>query len=546
LERERFRLLLDAAKSLGAMMEHDELLSHILVQSMKVMDAEASSIFVADAATSELVMHVPQGTHADRLDSVRMPDTQGIAGHVYHSCEVLQVDDPSNDSRFFSDVDKRSGFVTRALLCAPLLNQGECVGVIQVLNPRGRLAFEKTDHDYFEGFARLAAATLVRMQLQEQCLRQKRLEQELAIAIEIQNSFLPKKLPASACVRVAVCYHPAREVSGDFYHVTEFDDGRTLLAVGDVSGKGVPAALTMARVTAEIRAAGKPGPKLAEWVTALNRSVSMDISGGRFVALSVLLFDPLCGEVQVCLAGQHPPLRGKNGEWEPVEVQSHPPLGVVPDWVFDAHSFPLINGEKWMITTDGVQEARNESGEEWGAGNLLSIPCVGSPAVVLNNFKGVFSAFVGKSKPHDDATLLVAEWRGGAPTKEWHLPAMPGQLKTVRAHIEKWAAFLGYDDLVIGQIVLAVDEASSNVIRYAYHGGEGAIHYKVLVEGDEFVLVMRDFGTPVEISKVQGRDIDDVRPGGLGLFFMNQAFESICYEPMEKGTILTMKRKLPV
>ncbi len=542
---DRLQRFIEAARSLSLPLERQELLRTILSAAMEVMEAGASSVFISDPATRELVMVMPMGSHANKLSETRIPQDKGIAGAVFSSLQTIRVDDTRNDPRFFSEVDKKSGFVTRALLCAPLLHQGECVGVLQVLNPEGRETFTNDDERYFEGFASLVGTALVRIRAQEQESSQRRLQQELQIASEIQNSFLPRRFPPAACVRVESLYDPANEISGDFYCVREFEDSRFLIVVGDVSGKGIPAALTMARVTAEIRALPEPGHDLGVWVTLLNRQVSRDLVGGRFIAITALVFDPAHKTVGVCCAGQPPPLRYGIEGWVSAGVESQLPIGVLPYTVYTAQQYAIQTGERWMIFSDGVPDARNDQGEEFGLDRLLDLPFGDSAASAVAAFKQCYEAFVGQTKQHDDVTLIIADWRGAPPPKEWLLPALPSQLKTVREHIERWAIFAGFDDITIGQIVLAVDEASANVIRYAYADGQGPIHYKVELDDDSFCVIMTDNGTPVDTSKVCGRKLEEVRPGGLGTHFMSLAFPDIEYCPQEKGTILRMKRPLP-
>jgi sigma-B regulation protein RsbU (phosphoserine phosphatase) len=545
-DRSRLRTLLDAAHSLGSIMEHDELLRDILFKAMAVMNAEASSVFIADPERRELVMHIPLGSHAEHLQSFRIPDTKGIAGAVFHGRRVLNVPDVREDPRFCADADNKSGFITRAVLCAPLLHLGTCMGVVQVLNPRDTLAFDGTDQEFFEGFAMVVSGALVRLHVQEQRALQRRSEQELAIARDIQESFLRIRIPPTSCVRCACHYRPALTVSGDFYAVQEFPDRRVLVLVGDVSGKGVPAALTMARTTAEIRAMPPPAPDLGEWMSRLNNVIVHEISGGRFIASSALLFDPVRQCVEVAVCGQFPPWHWSAGKWSEAAAPSHLALGILPDARMISATFPLKKEEKWLLFSDGVPEARNSAQEEFTLERLASaLSSDPGSRGVLAHLAETLHSFVGGAKLHDDITCLAVEWRGEPPEARWELPAIPESLREIRHRIEGWTQFLGYSDREIGEIVLAVDEACANIVRHAYRATSGPIQCHVECSDAEWILALRDFGVPADPAQIAGRDVADVRPGGLGCHFIRHAFSRVEYTPLPDGTRLVLAKALP-
>lgn len=546
-DKGRLRALLDVARALGEAMEHSDLIRTILAQMAEVMDAEASSVFLHDPGAHELVMHAPHGPRAEQLMSLRIPDDKGIAGSVFQTRQFVNVRDAQNDPRFFRGADKKSGFVTRALMCAPLMDKGQCHGVIQVLNPRRNPSFDEEDAAIFEGFALLATSAIVRLRAQEETLRRKRIEQELSIAREIQQSFLGARLPAIACVRLAAYNEPARDISGDFYSVEELPDGRVLVALGDVSGKGIPAALTMARASAEIRALAPTLADLGEWMARLNDALCRDAVGGRFVAMTALLFEPSSSQVQACAAGQFSPLRLRAGKWEEIPLPRQLALGIAPGIAFSATRLDLVPGDLWLLFSDGVTEARDPSGNEFTTARLAaSLPTIPSPQKSIEAVVTSLCQFTGKAGSHDDATLIIAEWRAAPPPTSWTIPAKPEALKMAREIIERWAQFAGLPDADVGCLVLGADEAAANVIRHAYCGAEGTIEYSAGIEddGESLVIRMRDHGKPVSEECLKGRELEDVKPGGLGLHFMRCTFDEVRFEPHPDGTTLHLRKSL--
>lgn len=547
-DKGRLRALLNVARALGEAMEHVDLIRTILTQMAEVMDAEASSVFLHDPESHELVMHAPHGPRAEQLLSLRMPDDKGIAGSVFQSRQFVNVQDAQSDPRFFREADRKSGFITRALMCAPLMDKGQCLGVIQVLNPRHAPSFSDEDAGIFEGFALLATSAMVRLRAQEETLRRKRIEQELSIAREIQQSFLGARLPAIACVRLAAYNEPARDISGDFYSVEELSDGRVLVALGDVSGKGIPAALTMARASAEIRALAPALGDLGEWMGRLNDALCRDAVGGRFVAMTALLFEPASSEVQACAAGQFSPLRLRAGRWEEIPLPRQLALGIAPGIAFSSTRQPLVPGDLWLLFSDGVTEARDPAGNEFTIPRLTAmLPTASSPQQSIEAIVTSLCQFTGKAGSHDDATLIVAEWRAAPPPSSWTIPAKPEALKAAREIIERWAHFAGLPDADIGCLVLGADEAAANIIRHAYCGAEGTIEYSAAIEegGDALIIRMRDHGKPVSEECLKGRELEDVKPGGLGLHFMRSTFDEVRFEPHPDGTTLHLRKRLP-
>ena len=160
-------------------------------------------------------------------------------------------------------------------------------------------------------------------------------------------------------------YFPAREVSGDFLVVRRVDANRLLLGLGDVSGKGMPAALTMARLTAMIEISSDSiGADLGEWVSRMNRQVTRDMKAGRFVGLTFLLADAEESSIQICAAGQVPPLHFDGGPWQRFEMKTQLPLGILSTCTYTSERAPLRRGDSWLLFSDGITEARNTADED--------------------------------------------------------------------------------------------------------------------------------------------------------------------------------------
>jgi sigma-B regulation protein RsbU (phosphoserine phosphatase) len=542
-----YEMLLDTARTFTRAASFEDLIDSILTQAKLVLGAEACSILLPDDATGEMVIHSAQGDAATLLNALRIPKGAGIAGQVFATRKAVNIPDVQASPTHYKGVDKRTGFITRSMLTVPLLNGSECRGVLQALNPVERDSFDARDERIFEVAATLAVSALLRLESEQGRMKRAREQQELQLAREIQTSFLPPSVQSFPVANIWTHYVPAHEVGGDFYLVQPLDHGRLLLSLGDITGKGIPAALTMARTTARIQAmAFLLENDLGAWVTRLGTELSRDFSAGRFVGITFLLADPVFGQAQVCCAGQFAPLRHRGHGWTELPARPQMPIGIIPGLNYTAETFPLQRGDYWILYSDGVSEARNPAGEELGKEGLLKLlPSGRTAAQLVREVPAAWRAFVAGAPLHDDSSYLLLDWRGFPPAATFDFHCQTEDLHRIRTFIEEWTQHLGYDDVTAGQIVLAVDEATTNVHRYAYFGRPGAIHYHAAAIDGDFVITLRDFGKPVDPCQIKGRELDELRPGGLGSFLLNMVFTMVNYEPLEDGTLLTLKKPLP-
>ena len=543
----RYKALLDTARCFGRAMDLKTLIDEILNRSQAVMRSEACTLLLPDAQTGELILYSTDAKLAVLTQSLRVPPGKGIAGAVFQSNQKLNINDARQDPRHYQSIGHQIGFVTRAILTIPLLDGADCVGVMQALNPRDREIFDEQDEEIFEGFGGLIANALVRLEAERQEIELARSRQEMCVAREIQESFLPSATQIFPFGQAHLSYFPAYAVGGDFYCLHRISEHRLLLGLGDVTGKGIPAALTMARATAMIKAmVGQIQADLGEWVTALNQQLVQDLQAGRFISLTFMLADAASSSLQVCAAGQFPPLHFNGQGWENFALPNHLPLGIGPDVTYRAKAAALQPGDFWLLFSDGIPEGRNRAGDDFTVARFLeSLPLGQTGAKTLAAAVSAWKGFVNSAAQHDDASLLLLDWRGLAPPAEFQTTCCPENLGAGREFVEQWATFAGYDDVAAGQIVLACDEAATNIFRHGYERTPGPLRYHAEVDDARLTIQIVDDAKPVDESKLKGRELSDLRPGGLGTFIMSQVFDEVKYEPLVAGTSLTLRKKLP-
>ena len=411
--------LLRLAGEIGREPDLRGLLEKILQKSRPWMRAEACSIFLPDPATKELVIHSAHGNSTPQLGKLRVPPGKGIVGAAMAERKMVRVDDAAKDPRFYAKADEQTGWKTRALLAAPLLDGDTCIGVIEFLNPEGRSAFSRQDEELMEYFSGLVSAALVRIHAHDAALERAQVQRDLDLAREIQQGLLPKQFPSreqAPGVEIYARLDPAKEVSGDLYDFFEVEPGRMCFVVGDVSGKGVAAGLFMAVTRTLIRATVVPGRKPLEVLQRVNAQLCAENPANLFVTMILGMVETSTGRIEYGQGGHNPPIV--------ISVQGEPayepsggmPLGVFEDAKFGQRQLEMKAGETLLVYTDGVTEAMNPKRELFGEERLKDAvrgQAHLSPESLTQRVVGEVARFANGAEPSDDITLLAIRHRTG-------------------------------------------------------------------------------------------------------------------------------------
>lgn len=249
------------------------------------------------------------------------------------------------------------------------------------------------------------------LRLLEETLDKRRLEEQLDMARKVQEGFLPRSLPKTPGLELAACFQASLEVAGDYYDVLALPEGRTLLAVGDVSGKGAGAAMIMANLQASLRSMARVGVPLGEMVCGINDIIHANTRVEQFITFFAAIYDPATRELRFVNAGHNPPqLIRAAGDASPLDPVG-PILGVFPGLNFGEQSVTLAPGDVLIAYTDGVSEAMNLADEDFGEARIVEVATPRRqepPAQVLAGIEQAVTAFRGERDLLDDYTLLVA------------------------------------------------------------------------------------------------------------------------------------------
>jgi sigma-B regulation protein RsbU (phosphoserine phosphatase) len=254
--------------------------------------------------------------------------------------------------------------------------------------------------------ARLTAA------IGREMAQRERLNRELEIAREVQEHLFPQRLPPVPGLDYCGRCRPAREVGGDYYDFLELPDGKLGIAIGDVSGKGIGAALLMASLEASLRGQASVGHELPELMNRVNSLVYEASSANCYATLFYAEYDPRSRQLSYVNAGHNPPviLRKSAAAWQVFRLETGGPVIGLLRECYQQESFPLEPGDLVVLFTDGVSESMNARDEDWGEDRLIEFAktCHGPPALeAMNRILAAAEAFAGGASQHDDMTLVV-------------------------------------------------------------------------------------------------------------------------------------------
>ncbi len=378
--------------------------------------------------------------------------------------------------------------------------------------------------------------------------RQQRAATELDLARSIQQSALPSPIwfPGG---RIFSTTLPAQEVGGDFYDAFDLPDGRAALALGDVSGKGVSAALFMVRASLLLRsAAAATDPQRA--VTQINGMLVKSNPEMMFVTLFFAVWDPLAEKLTCVNAGHNPPIMVRaDGSFERLSRRSGPAIGAMSGQEYPSWEIPFRNGDLLAVYTDGITEAPDLNNHQFGEERLRSLlPDHRESHLdeISQKIVAEVSAWQGGDERFDDITLLLA--RAAMPPTRLDLQASPDTIEKVVASVEACALEGGMEEPAAREFSLAACEAVTNVITHSL-GSDPARTYRVFIgwSGDQFMVRIEDDGPPFDPDSLAQADLRaplaDRPIGGLGWVLIRRATDSVRMDRVSNTNILTLNRK---
>jgi len=403
---EQLELIAEIARGFSSSLDISQTLRNAIKQFMEYMNAEAASIFLLDSKTNELICVECAGP-VD-ITGLRLSAGQGIVGKTVKRQTCQMISDVLNDKDFANTVDMGTGFQTRSILCSPLVVNNECIGALELLNKKNNELFDEQDRQLSSTLASYAALAIHNARMADSLVEQERMRKELELAREIQLDLLPDDSDVTN-FPVKGMNVPALEVSGDFYDFFKRDDGLIYFNLADVSGKGMNAAMLMAKASSLLHHLAKNINDPGELLARVNDEICETVSHGMFVTIVSGFIDTNSCTIQFSNAGHQPPLFHHNsGKFEELEA-SAPPLGILPGTEFPVTSLRLDGGSLYLFT-DGVTESMGEDKKLLDVDGLIKLIEDTSKVTASKRLEDIVAKIQHPSvDQHDDITLMIIE-----------------------------------------------------------------------------------------------------------------------------------------
>jgi sigma-B regulation protein RsbU (phosphoserine phosphatase) len=354
--------LLESTHFINSTLELDELLQIIVQEINRNLNADRSTLYLVDKQKNEIWSKVLLG---DESLFIRQAIGKGISGHVAKIGKVVNIDDVYTDERFNPEVDRKSGYRTRSMVCAPVNDKnGEIIGVIQTINKKTG-TFDSNDIQFLLALADSIAIAIENARLYQEALERKRLEDEMNLAGEICHFLLPQSVPRIDGYDIFNFHQPSKQVGGDYYDFFVYPE-KLFFVLADVSGKGVPAALLMANLHAAFHTLCRKDSNCTDLVKKINKHLHLFTAPDKFATLFLGKLEYLSHSLEYINCGHIPPFLFRSGakNSEPFLLQEGGiPLGFLDGFNFQTGRINIANGDLLIICSDGITEAMNKQGK---------------------------------------------------------------------------------------------------------------------------------------------------------------------------------------
>ena len=405
----KLKAILEITRALGLELQVDAVLPKMLSALFNIFPQAAQGfVLLKDPDSGKLLVKATKLRKGKEADAVAVSMT--VVRQAMETREALLSGDVQKDARFQKSTSLAKMRI-RSVMCVPLVgHDGDAFGVIQIVTRGKQNVFNTDDLDLLVSVAVQAARAVENATLHEELVRQRELERDLDFATQVQLGFLPKSRPHIEHFGFADYYDAAQQIGGDYFDYIELPDGRVAITIGDVAGKGMPAALLMARLYSSTRFQLLTHSDLPRAVSGLNTEMASSGLGHRFITFLVMVIDPETQSVSLVNAGHLSPLvRRNDGSVQEVgRGESSLPLGIIPDLECQESHFDLAPGELILVYTDGVTEAMNSKREIYGRKRLED--CLTHTTDSIDEqVKAIISDvedFAGESTSRDDTCLV--------------------------------------------------------------------------------------------------------------------------------------------
>jgi len=402
--RQTLAMLYDISLEMGSTLELDEVVRKIAATVKSTINYQIFSIFLLDEKEQVLKPRIIIRYNTFEYEKMQLPLGTGLVGTAAKLNVALRVGDVTTDSRYLAVHPE-----TRSEMVVPLVHKGRVIGVVDLESTE--LDYFTSDHERFlVTLATRIASSLANAELYERVSEnERRMDREMKIAREIQHQLMPEELPAMRPLSVAVLFKPVAHLGGDLYDFIHYDDDRWAIVLGDVAGKGAPAALYGALSSGIIRTRATRKYPPGQMLELVNKTLYQRPIESQYIALVFGIYDPKQNKMVIANSGLPYPLLVHRGEARFLDLAGIP-LGLFPDSKYQELELPLESGDILVFCSDGVIEMRNESGEDFGLKQLAEVVSAHaslSAQEIVSAVSNAVDTFAGRAAASDDRTMIV-------------------------------------------------------------------------------------------------------------------------------------------
>jgi len=378
----------------------------IIGRSLRAVGAEQGVITLVDEEADKSMKTLVR-TAVSSAGHSKYHFNQALLGWMHINKKPLTINSPSTDERFRG---VRWDESIRSLLCVPMIAKSALRGVLTVYNKKGQSQFTEEDQRLLAIIAAQSAQVVETARLYEMERSLIHMKEEVRLAARIQTDLLPRTPPAPAGYDIAGKSVPAQMVGGDYFDFMQMPEGRYGVTLGDVSGKGLPAALLMANLQATLRGQTLFGGSVHECIQRSNKLLAESTSPEKFVTLFYSVLDPGAKTLTYCNAGHDAPMLLRTGGASERLATGGVVLSILDDFPYQEETVPFGPGDLMVVYSDGISEAMNPAEEQFGEARIADV--VGrernrSATEIIESIVAAVRAHAGTAPQMDDMTLVV-------------------------------------------------------------------------------------------------------------------------------------------
>ncbi|MFC1771336.1 SpoIIE family protein phosphatase [Candidatus Margulisiibacteriota bacterium] len=554
IKTQRLEVISKVSLLLNSISDLNNLLAILMEFILTIAEAEMGSIQLIE--DNKIFTKVHSNFPEKILREYKLKTRETISNYVMRKKEICIIWDYLHNP----DVLQNNKVLIDSYICLPLIVKNNLIGVVNIvrkINP-DRPKFTYDDIKTLMTMASLAGTAIYNATLYNETMKKNIIDQEIKIASEIQNKLLPNTLPSIRNFQFGAISIPMRGIGGDYYDFFELKDGKLGIVIADIVGKGIGAGLFMAMLKSILNSHIPAFDSPKETLSYINETLYKDPVINKFIPLFFGVLDPSKSAIKYCNAGHEPAIIFSGDKFKTLDTKGFP-LGAFLKSDYEEKEVGLKDNDIVLFFTDGLIEARNEKGNNFGYEQLKTLvkKYKGLRAEEIVNHIYCFMANkYNINVQHDDLTLVAfkvdslekEEKLEDTPikVKKLRIASSKSNIKLIRKEVESLGQEIGLNESEIFNLKLAINEAQANIIEHAYMGKEDKeIYIQFSIYKHRVEILLKDFGGGLAQSSIkEGKQHLDILEGsGLGLFLIKSVMDDVkCNRIPNVGTELLLTK----